>query len=75
MDDSGYRGHIGGCVATTLGSVLHELGHAFDLGHTQHGIMARYHGILTFYMRFYIDLLVVIASIRLKVLYKEQNFV
>ena len=48
MDDSGYRGHIGGCVATTLGSVLHELGHAFDLGHTQHGIMARYQGLLTF---------------------------
>ena len=25
----------------TLGSVLHELGHCFDLGHTEEGIMAR----------------------------------
>ena len=41
MDDSGYRGTVGGCVATTLGSVLHELGHTFDLGHTEAGIMAR----------------------------------
>lgn len=41
MDDSCYRGTIGGCVATTLGSVLHELGHTFDLGHTDEGIMAR----------------------------------
>ena len=41
MDDSGYRGTVGGCVATSLGSVLHELGHAWDLGHTQQGIMAR----------------------------------
>ena len=41
MDDSGYRGTLGGCVATTLGSVLHELGHTFDLGHTEDGIMAR----------------------------------
>ena len=41
MDDSGYRGTVGGCVATTLGSVLHELGHTFDLGHTESGIMAR----------------------------------
>ena len=41
MDDSGYRGTVGGCVATTMGSVLHELGHTFDLGHTEQGIMAR----------------------------------
>ena len=41
MDDSGYRGTVGGCVATSLGSVLHELGHTFDLGHTEAGIMAR----------------------------------
>ena len=41
MDDSGYRGTVGGCVATTLGSVLHELGHTLDLGHTEAGIMAR----------------------------------
>ncbi|XP_045519278.1 putative zinc metalloproteinase C607.06c isoform X1 [Pieris brassicae] len=41
MDDSGYRGTIGGCFATTLGSVFHELGHTFDLGHTKDGIMGR----------------------------------
>ena len=41
MDDSGYRGTIGGCVATTIGSVLHELGHTLDLGHTDQGVMAR----------------------------------
>lgn len=41
MDDSCYRGTIGGCVATTLGSVLHELGHTLDLGHTNDGIMSR----------------------------------
>lgn len=41
MDDSGYRGTLGGCYATTLGSVFHELGHTFDLGHTKDGIMGR----------------------------------
>ncbi|XP_041976932.1 putative zinc metalloproteinase YIL108W isoform X2 [Aricia agestis] len=41
MDDSGYRGSLGGCFATTLGSTLHELGHTFDLGHTKDGIMGR----------------------------------
>ncbi|XP_044008346.1 putative zinc metalloproteinase YIL108W isoform X2 [Aphidius gifuensis] len=41
MDDSNYRGTHGGCLATTLGSVLHELGHTFDLGHTKEGIMGR----------------------------------
>lgn len=41
MDDSNYRGTHGGCLATTLGSVLHELGHTFDLGHTREGIMGR----------------------------------
>lgn len=41
MDDSNYRGTHGGCLATTLGSVLHELGHTFDLGHTRQGIMGR----------------------------------
>ncbi|XP_069365420.1 uncharacterized protein [Maniola hyperantus] len=41
MDDSGYRGTLGGCFATTLGSVFHELGHTFDLGHTKDGIMGR----------------------------------
>lgn len=41
MDDSNYRGTHAGCFATTLGSVLHELGHTFDLGHTRDGIMGR----------------------------------
>lgn len=41
MDDSNYRGTHGACLATTLGSVLHELGHTFDLGHTREGIMGR----------------------------------
>lgn len=41
MDDSAYRGTVGGSFATTIGSVLHELGHCFDLGHTADGIMAR----------------------------------
>lgn len=41
MDDSGYRSTLGGCFATTLGSVFHELGHTFDLGHTKDGIMGR----------------------------------
>lgn len=41
MDDSGYRGTLGACYATTLGSVFHELGHTFDLGHTKDGIMGR----------------------------------
>jgi len=41
MDDSAYRGTVGAMFATTLGSVLHELGHCFDLGHSSSGIMAR----------------------------------
>lgn len=41
MDDSCYRGTYGGCYATTLGSVCHELGHTFDLGHSSEGIMGR----------------------------------
>uniref|UniRef100_A0A182MJ47 Uncharacterized protein n=1 Tax=Anopheles culicifacies TaxID=139723 RepID=A0A182MJ47_9DIPT len=34
LDDSNYRRTYGGCFATTLGSVCHEMGHTFDLGHT-----------------------------------------
>uniref|UniRef100_A0AAG5CUP8 Uncharacterized protein n=1 Tax=Anopheles atroparvus TaxID=41427 RepID=A0AAG5CUP8_ANOAO len=34
LDDSNYRRTYGGCYATTLGSVCHEMGHTFDLGHT-----------------------------------------
>ncbi|CAL4171803.1 unnamed protein product, partial [Meganyctiphanes norvegica] len=41
MDFSGGRGTWGACYGTHLGSVMHELGHAMDLGHTPHGIMAR----------------------------------
>nr|XP_023022918.1 putative zinc metalloproteinase YIL108W [Leptinotarsa decemlineata] len=41
LDDSCYRGTIGACFSTTLGSVLHELYHTFDLGHTEDGIMGR----------------------------------
>jgi hypothetical protein len=41
MDDSCYRGTWGACFSTTLGAVLHELCHTFDLGHTQKGIMGR----------------------------------
>lgn len=39
LDDSNYRRTFGGCFASTLGSVAHELGHLFDLGHTPDGIM------------------------------------
>ena len=35
------RGTVGGCVATTLGAVIHELGHALDLAHSDDGFMAR----------------------------------
>ncbi|KAI4461067.1 zinc metalloproteinase-related [Holotrichia oblita] len=41
MDDSCYRSTYGTCFTTTLGSVLHELCHTFDLGHTHDGIMDR----------------------------------
>lgn len=41
MDDSAYRGTYGGCFSTTLGALVHELGHSLDLGHTENGIMAR----------------------------------
>ncbi|KAI5716676.1 hypothetical protein M8J76_010430 [Diaphorina citri] len=41
MDDSCNRGTFGGCFSTTLGSVCHEMGHTFDLGHTDSGLMGR----------------------------------
>lgn len=39
MDDSNGRSTYGGCFATALGSLAHEIGHIFDLGHTVDGIM------------------------------------
>lgn len=39
MDDSNGRNTYGGCYATALGSICHEIGHIFDLGHTNDGIM------------------------------------
>lgn len=39
LDDSNGRSTYGGCFATTLGSLCHEIGHIFDLGHTNDGIM------------------------------------
>ena len=36
-----FRGTYGGSFATTLGALIHELGHTLDLGHTESGIMAR----------------------------------
>lgn len=35
------RGTLGGCYATSLGAALHEIGHIFDLVHSDCGIMAR----------------------------------
>lgn len=39
--ESVFRGTYGSCFSTTLGSVCHELGHTFDLGHPRQGIMGR----------------------------------
>lgn len=39
LDDSNGRRSYGGCFATSLGSLCHEIGHIFDLGHTSGGIM------------------------------------
>lgn len=39
LDDSNGRRSYGGCFATSLGSLCHEIGHIFDLGHTDDGIM------------------------------------
>jgi Putative peptidase family len=39
FDDSNYRKTYGGCFSTSLGSLIHEMGHLFDLGHTINGLM------------------------------------
>ncbi|KAL7020420.1 hypothetical protein ACKWTF_011525 [Chironomus riparius] len=39
LDDSNYRRTYGGCFATFVGSLIHEMGHIFDLGHTNSGLM------------------------------------
>lgn len=39
LDDSNYRRTFGGCFSTSLGSLLHEMGHVFDLAHTETGLM------------------------------------
>lgn len=41
MDDSNYRGTRWACYSSSLGGVLHELGHVFDLVHTEEGIMGQ----------------------------------
>uniref|UniRef100_A0A224YLT2 Metalloprotease n=1 Tax=Rhipicephalus zambeziensis TaxID=60191 RepID=A0A224YLT2_9ACAR len=50
MDDSNYRGTLSACYSSTLGGVLHELGHTFGLGHTTDGIMGHgFHDISCIY--------------------------
>ena len=39
LDDSNYRKTFGGCFATNLGTLIHEMGHCFDLAHTETGLM------------------------------------
>lgn len=39
LDDSNYRKTFGGCFATSLGALAHEIGHIFDLAHTETGLM------------------------------------
>lgn len=39
MDGSNYRGTLSACYSSSLGGVLHEMGHTFGLGHTAEGIM------------------------------------
>lgn len=39
LDDSNYRKTYGGNFATSLGSLIHEIGHLFHLGHTKTGFM------------------------------------
>ena len=39
LDDSNYRKTYGGCFATSLGNLIHEMGHIFELAHTETGLM------------------------------------
>lgn len=39
MNDSNGRNTFGGCYTTAVGSICHEIGHIFDLGHSSDGIM------------------------------------
>lgn len=39
LDDSNYRCTHGGTFSTTLGALIHEMGHIFDLAHTETGLM------------------------------------
>ena len=39
--ETSLRHTWGACLSTSLGSVVHELGHCFDLVHTDAGVMAR----------------------------------
>ncbi|KAL5967389.1 hypothetical protein TSMEX_004863 [Taenia solium] len=41
LDDSGYRGTYWANYTTALGTMLHEIGHCFDLDHNSEGIMRR----------------------------------
>lgn len=41
LDDSNYRCTSGGCYSTTFGTLCHEIGHLFDLGHAKDGIMGK----------------------------------
>ncbi len=41
MNDSAFRNKNWSVYSTTLGSLLHEFSHIFDLGHNLDGIMSR----------------------------------
>jgi hypothetical protein len=41
MDDSAHRKEFWANYATQLGAAMHEIGHSFDLPHTDYGIMSR----------------------------------
>ncbi len=53
MNDSAGRNTYWACYSTTLGSLLHELSHVLDVGHSTRGIMAR--GFENFYAFFTIN--------------------